>query len=61
MLDFIIYSVYIKVLIEVLYWVLVVLIIYRFNRDLHRNIHDDDQYYYVKSETTDWQGWVKRT
>ena len=46
-------------MIELLYWVLAIIIIYRFNRDLHRNIHDDDQYYYVKSETIDWQGWVK--
>ena len=46
-------------MIKVLYWVFAIIIVYRFNRDLHRNIHDDDQYYYVKSETTDWQGWVK--
>ena len=47
-------------IIEVTYWLLILWICYRFNRDLHRNIHHDDQYYYVKSETIDWQGWVKR-
>jgi len=46
-------------MIEFIYWVVAVLIVYRFNRDLHRNIHHDDQYYYVISEFTNWQGWVK--
>ena len=47
-------------MIEFIYWVLAIIIVYRFKRDLHRNIHHHDQYYYVKSETTEWQGWVER-
>ena len=47
-------------MIELIYWVLAIIIIHRFNRDLHRNIHHDDQYYWVESETTKWKGWVER-
>ena len=47
-------------MIELIYWVLAIIIVYRFNRDLHRNIHHDNQYYWVESETTKWKGWVER-
>ena len=47
-------------MIELIYWVLAIIIIHRFNRDLHRNIHHDNQYYWVESETTEWKGWVER-
>ena len=45
--------------IETIYWLVAVVVIYRLNRDLHRNIHEKDTYYYVKSEFVNWQGWVK--
>ena len=47
-------------LLETIYWLVAALIAYRFNRDLHKSInpHMIDTIY-VRSETTDWQGFVK--
>ena len=47
-------------LLETIYWLVAILVVYRFNRDLHKSInpHMIDTIY-VRSETTDWQGFVK--
>ena len=44
---------------ETIYWGFAFWISYRFNRDLHRNIHDIRPTVYVKSDTTKWQGFVE--
>ena len=47
-------------IIETIYWLVAIFVVYRLNRDLHKSInpHMIDTIY-VKSETTDWKGWVK--
>ena len=32
---------------------------WRFNRDLHRDIHDVKKELWVNSDTTDFKGWVR--
>ena len=46
--------------IETIYWLVTIVVVYRFNRDLHKpiNPHMIDTIY-VRSETTDWHGFVK--
>ena len=46
-------------IIDITYYIVVLWIAYRFNRDLHRNIHDNRPEVYVRSEFTDFEGWVK--
>ena len=47
-------------LLETIYWLVAILVVYRFNRDLHKSInpHMIDTIY-VRSDTTDWRGFVK--
>ena len=44
---------------ETLGWLLLIWISWRFNRDLHRDIHDMDREVWVNSDTTNWKGWVR--
>jgi len=47
---------------EITYYLVAIVILYRLNKALHRNIFEDDLgQHYVKSDTTKWCGWVKRT
>ena len=47
-------------IIEIIYWLVAILVVYRLNRDLHEpiNPHMIDTIY-VRSETTEWHGLVK--
>ena len=47
-------------IIEIIYWLVAILVVYRLNRDLHEpiNPHMIDTIYVI-SETTKWQGLVK--
>ena len=61
--DNILYS---EMIIKITYYIVILWIAYRFNRDLHRNNfpkennhHDDRDSVYVRSEFTDFEGWVK--
>ena len=47
-------------IIETIYWLVAIFVVYRFNRDLHESInpHMIDTIY-VRSETTDWHGFIK--
>jgi hypothetical protein len=48
-------------LIDLTLCVLGVIFFYRLSKELHHSIFQDDDSYYVESETTKWRGWVKRT
>ena len=44
---------------ETMGWVIMIWISWRFNRDLHRDIHDVKKELWVDSDTIDWKGWVR--
>ena len=44
---------------ETIWWGLLIWLSWRFNRDLHRDIHDMDREVWVNSDTTNWKGWVR--
>ena len=44
---------------ETIWWGLLIWLSWRFNRDLHRDIHDMDREVWVDSDTIDWKGWVR--
>ena len=44
---------------ETIWWGLLIWISWRFNRDLHRDIHDVKKELWVDSDTIDWKGWVR--
>jgi len=46
-------------LIETIYWVVALWCVSRFCRDLERPIHNNKPSVYVRSEFTDFEGWVK--
>ena len=47
-------------IIEIIYWLVAILVVYRFNRDLHKPINPYIiDTIYVRSETTDWHGFIK--
>ena len=44
---------------ETIWWGLLIWLSWRFNRDLHRDIHDVKKELWVDSDTIDWKGWVR--
>ena len=44
---------------ETIWWGLLIWLSWRFNRDLHRDIHDVKKELWVNSDTIDWKGWVR--
>ena len=44
---------------ETIWWGLLIWLSWRFNRDLHRDIHDMDREVWENSDTTNWKGWVR--